>query len=294
MNFPPYIRGLIDIFSSGKRAAMALFAIGITIIVISLAISFASHYDNPDYEGNYVTVGAVTYVGAFFFVPAILALIGDLTASATREQKQQVERRARVRSAEEKLENAVKGDASPSAAGIEGDQMVGTPADALDLSVLWEVTNARLDDYHGIATGQARKSFTTAQCAIAAGFIILIGFAALSFRTHSTAASITIAALGGVAAGLAGYIGRTFIRSQETAARYLRAYFDQPLAFSRYLAAERLLSSQSDARTEERDAILRIIISAMVEGSDANSESSSNGREEFVDMLRGLLRTPNV
>jgi len=90
-------------------------------------------------------------------------------------------------------------------------QKVEIPADALDLSVLWEVTNARLDEYHGIATGQARSSFRTAQVAITAGFLLLLGFAVLSFRTHSTAASITIAVLGGIAAGLAGYIGRTFI-----------------------------------------------------------------------------------
>ncbi|MFG2723673.1 hypothetical protein [Streptomyces canus] len=38
-----------------------------------------------------------------------------------------------------------------------------------------------------------------------------------------------------------GQLGRTFVESQETASGHLRAYFDQPLMFSRFLAAERLL-----------------------------------------------------
>ncbi|MER5222033.1 MULTISPECIES: hypothetical protein [Streptomyces] len=44
------------------------------------------------------------------------------------------------------------------------------------------------------------------------------------------------------------------MKSQETAAEHLRAYFDQPLEFSRYLAAERLIA---DARleTEQRAEI---------------------------------------
>jgi len=82
---------------------MAFAAIGATIILISLFISGISNADNPYYSGNLVTVNAWTYVGAFFFVPAILAIVGDFTASATRQEKQEVERRARVRSAEEKL-----------------------------------------------------------------------------------------------------------------------------------------------------------------------------------------------
>ncbi|WP_406105592.1 hypothetical protein OG698_25245 [Streptomyces sp. NBC_01003] len=34
----------------------------------------------------------------------------------------------------------------------------------------------------------------------------------------------------------------TFVRPQETAAGHLRAYFDQPLELSHYLAAERLVA----------------------------------------------------
>jgi hypothetical protein len=94
---------------------------------------------------------------------------------------------------------------------------------------------------------------------------------------------------GGAAAALAGYIGRTFIRSQETAARYLRAYFDQPLAFSRYLAAERLLSSQSELKSEERDAMLRIIVSAMV-GALISTASRIQGMMILFNSCASCLR----
>jgi hypothetical protein len=148
------------------------------------------------------------------------------------------------------------------------------------------VTNARLDEYHTIATGQARRSFLTAQSAIVIGFLLLIGFAALSFRTHSTTASITTAVLGAVAAALTGYVSRTFVRSQETSARQLRAYFDQPLEFSRYLAAERLLSSQPDTKPEERDALLRIIIAAMVESTDTDDTLEPDLWESLRDFIQ--------
>ncbi len=152
-----------------------------------------------------------------------------------------------------------------------------TKDDLLALSALWNVTNSRLDLYHDIATSQARSSFRTAQGAIGAGFVMLVAFAVLSFRTHSTASAITTGALGAVSAALAGYIGKTFVRSQESAATHLRAYFDQPLEFSRYLAAERLLSGQQDLNEDQRAMLLRIVISAMVKAPE-HSMSTSNSK----------------
>lgn len=139
-------------------------------------------------------------------------------------------------------------------------------ADRLALPVLWDITQKRLELYHTIATRQARRSFLTAQLAIVAGFLLLITFAALATQVHTTASAITTAALGAVSAALAGYISRTFIRSQESAATHLRAYFDQPLEFSKYLAAERLLASASNTDLDgaNRAAILTALVQAMV------------------------------
>lgn len=115
------------------------------------------------------------------------------------------------------------------------------------------MNHARLDHYHGIALGQAKQSFRNAQVAMGMGFVLLIAFAVAALRADSTTGSVVAGVFGGVSAALAGYVSRTFLRSQEVSAAHLRAYFDQPLEFSRFLAAERLISRArvSDAHRAE-------------------------------------------
>ncbi|WP_406314721.1 hypothetical protein OHA77_40240 [Streptosporangium sp. NBC_01639] len=114
------------------------------------------------------------------------------------------------------------------------------------------MTHKRPDYYHQIATSQARQSFRNAQIAMTVGFVLLVVFAVLALRATTPTASIVTGALGAAAAAFAAYIGRTFARSQESAASHLRAYFDQPLEFSRYLAAERLLAAMDKLDPEQR------------------------------------------
>jgi len=94
--------------------------------------------------------------------------------------------------------------------------------------------------------------------------MLLISFAVLAANVHSTAGAITAGGLGAVAAAFAGYIGRTFVRSQDSAASHLRAYFDQPLEFSRYLGAERLLAASGELTPEQRAKILSDLVQAIV------------------------------
>lgn len=150
--------------------------------------------------------------------------------------------------------------------------------DRLTLPALWEVTHSRLDLYHRIATAQARRSFVTAQLAIGAGFALLVAFAILATQTRTTADAITTASLGAVSAALAGYISRTFVRSQESAAAHLRAYFDQPLEFSKYLAAERLLASNAELEGDKHAAILTALVQAIVTPSPSPNGSATKSR----------------
>lgn len=136
---------------------------------------------------------------------------------------------------------------------------------ALGLPELWEATHARLDLYHQIATGQAKTSFRNAQVAMVAGFLLLILFAGIALWASTTAVAIVAGGLGAVSAALAGYVAKTFIRSQEAAATHLRSYFDQPLELSRYLAAERLVAD-GDLTQEQRGEILSALVQAMVAG----------------------------
>ncbi|WP_369260450.1 hypothetical protein [Streptomyces sp. R35] len=195
-----------------------------------------------------------------------------LVRSATRrEQSPDWEPRVRLRTAEDRLEEALRRPAprqspEPEAeAEPDGGQ---PPEQDLALPALWSVTNARLALYHRIATGQASASFRNAQTAMWTGFVLLGAFTAAAAFARNTTASIVAGALGVTSAGLAGYVSRTFVRSQESAAGHLRAYFDQPLEFSRYLAAERLIA-EAELTSEQRAEILGSLVRAIVapEGS---------------------------
>jgi hypothetical protein len=95
------------------------------------------------------------------------------------------------------------------------------------------------------------------------GFVLLTAFAFLATEAKTTAAAVSAGALGAVGTAFSGYIARTFIRSQESAASHLRAYFDQPLELSRYLAAERLLANAGDLTAEQRADILSSLVGAI-------------------------------
>ncbi|MFF1962953.1 hypothetical protein ACFVW5_04895 [Streptomyces sp. NPDC058232] len=136
---------------------------------------------------------------------------------------------------------------------------------ALGLPELWEATHARLGLYHDIATGQAKKSFRNAQAAMVLGFALLVLFVVLALSASTTARVIVAGGLGAVSAALAGYVSRTFVRSQEAAATHLRSYFDQPLELSRYLAAERLIAD-GNLTQEQRGEVLSALVQAMVSG----------------------------
>ncbi|MEV8404284.1 ATP-binding protein [Streptomyces niveus] len=167
--------------------------------------------------------------------------------------------RERVRQAEAELEDELRSRHTDSSEAEAEDEA------RLTLSALWAVTHRRLDHYHSIALGQAAKSFRNAQIAMAIGFVLLVGFAIVGLLASTTAGAVVAGALGAVSAALAGYVSRTFVKSQETAAGHLRAYFDQPLEFSRYLAAERLIA---DARLEagQRVEIVGALVQAMIAG----------------------------
>lgn len=154
--------------------------------------------------------------------------------------------------------NQVPGQRDPDA----GEVVRRSP---LELAALWDTTHARLDLYHQIATGQAKTSFRNAQIAMGVGFLLLILFAGVALWASTTAVAIVAGGLGAVSAALAGYVAKTFIRSQEAAATHLRSYFDQPLELSRYLAAERLVAD-GDLTQEQRGEILSALVQAMVAG----------------------------
>lgn len=197
----------------------------------------------------WISIGALLASLLFF---GLSKFFGDLKPDEVEESQ------ARVQVAEEQLE-----------ASLAQRSATQEPADRdrsqLALANLWSVTHARLHQYHKIALGQAEKSFRNAQRSMLIGFALLVGFTILALKAESTAASAAAAVLGSASAALAGFVSRTFIRSQEAAATHLQRYFDQPLEFSRYLAAERLIAD-SNLNNEQRAEILSVLVRAMISG----------------------------
>ncbi|MGW1894129.1 hypothetical protein ACWCP6_28360 [Streptomyces sp. NPDC002004] len=179
------------------------------------------------------------------------------------------EARERLREAERGLEESLR---------QSGDTNEVETEKRLLLSDLWTVTHRRLDHYHGIATNQASRSFRNAQGAMGTGFVLLIGFTLLAMTARTATASIVAGTLGVTSAALAGYVGRTFVRSREASASHLRAYFNQPLEFSRYLAAERLIS-EAQLTNEARAEILASLVQAMVTPPPALADPPSVNAE---------------
>jgi hypothetical protein len=86
---------------------------------------------------------------------------------------------------------------------------------------------------------------------------VVAGIAAF---TKSGTGAIAASAIGVAGAGLSGYVGATFMKSQAASAEQLRAYFLQPVEFARVLAAERLLDKVEPG---ERARIVERIVQSM-------------------------------
>lgn len=148
-------------------------------------------------------------------------------------------------------------------AGIELQQAEAEAGEQdLGLAALWALTQRRLDYCHKIATSQAEKSFTYGVVAAGVGFLVLLATVIAAAASKSTAASAAAGVVGLAASGLSGYLGATFIRLHESSTEQLRAYFTQPLEFSRYLAAERLLGS---LRRRAKEPATRDLIRALAD-----------------------------
>ncbi|MGW3413572.1 TRADD-N-associated membrane domain-containing protein [Streptomyces sp. NPDC000888] len=141
---------------------------------------------------------------------------------------------------------------------------------------LWIATQKRLDYYHKIATSQAEKSFLYAQIAASTGFFVLITSAVIAAFARSTTGSVVAGAAGVTASGLGAYIGSTFTKTQERSSAQLEAYFKQPLEFSKYLAAERLVETLAQA---DRSPAIRDIITAITGGQTSPRESTEKAPE---------------
>jgi len=85
--------------------------------------------------------------------------------------------------------------------------------------------------------------------------------AGIAAFTKTGTAAIAASVIGVAGAGLSGYIGATFMKSQAASGEQLRAYFLQPVEFARILAAEWLLEKVDES--PERAKVIERIVQAI-------------------------------
>ncbi|MER5298944.1 hypothetical protein ABT039_05705 [Streptomyces lasiicapitis] len=248
-------------------------------IAIGFGINWLSSSAMAESAAQWLTVGIA------------IATTGGITY-ATWVQQRQADRaidvgRERVREAERGVEGALAARSGPAIAVTREETEAQHDRRDLALSRLWSLTHRRLDLYHEIATNQARRSFVSAQISMGVGFALLVLFVALALNVSSTTGAIVTGGLGAVSAALAGFISKTFVKSQQSAADHLKAYFDQPLEFSRYLAAERLLADAS-LSDEKRAEVVAVLVQTIAAGPGPNAPLDANGlAQQLQDLLPG-------
>ncbi|MFI8942780.1 hypothetical protein [Streptomyces syringium] len=260
-------------------------ATGVTLLV-GAAIWFAGDISQGSAEAG----EGAERLGAVFAL--LTAVVTPAAAFAAWVRQRQADRaidagRERVREAERGVEGALAARSGPAIAGTRKEAEAQHDRRDLALARLWSLTHRRLDLYHEIATNQARRSFVSAQISMGVGFALLVLFVVLALNVSSTTGVIVTGGLGAVSAALAGFISKTFVKSQQSAADHLKAYFDQPLEFSRYLAAERLLAD-TGLSDEKRAEVVAVLVQLIAAGPGANAALDVNGlAQQIQDLLPG-------
>lgn len=111
---------------------------------------------------------------------------------------------------------------------------------------LWRASRERIEHYHRVVQTQSEQSFRHAIWAMWGGLVFLLLTAVIAALGGSADRTVGVTIISALATGLAGYLGRTFIRNQEAASKQMRAYFAEPVEQTRSLTAERIASSIED------------------------------------------------
>lgn len=177
-----------------------------------------------DQTTRYLIAGAAGIIAAFSYVQA---LTGLSTARARFQEEQEREASQGVRAAISEIE------------------------DGTELPALFRLNRRQIEEFHVLTKGQASSAYVASQIAMSAGLLVLIAGSAVAIAINDPASKATAGALTAIGSLLAGYIGRTFIRTYERTLVQLNHFFEQPLLSSYLLTAERLVGRVSPDNRDE-------------------------------------------
>jgi hypothetical protein len=161
----------------------------------------------------------------------------------------------------------------------------------IELPNLIELNRLMLDNYHGIATNQATRSFRSSQRAMWTGFAWLILCFSAGFIFPNPGAPLLIGSLAATGGALAAFLGRTYLRVYERSLQQLNQYFNQPLLNSYYLNAERLIDELSP---DKKDEFLGTLLVKLLEGTGVLAKDNGSRREGTSTNGLGRSRKPRT
>jgi hypothetical protein len=147
---------------------------------------------------------------------------------------------------------------------------------SMELPALLRLNRKQIDEYHVLTKGQAASSYLNSQIAMGAGFLILAAGATIALAAHDPTTKVASAAVTAVGGALAGYLGRTFIRTYERTLSQLNFFFEQPLVNSYILTAERLVREMG---SDKRDATYERLVEGLIEAASRRAVVSSAERQ---------------
>jgi uncharacterized protein HemX len=96
------------------------------------------------------------------------------------------------------------------------------------------------------------------------GFIALIVLGFVAARADNGTAAIAASAVAVAGAAIGGYIGATFMKTQEHSSNQMSQYFTQPVELLRALSAERLAATLEPA---DKAKAMQMIIDGVMRGN---------------------------
>ncbi|MFE1878026.1 hypothetical protein ACFW9N_45555 [Streptomyces sp. NPDC059496] len=146
-------------------------------------------------------------------------------------------------------------DQRKAAAQRKDAQRLDSAADDLrermELASLVNFNRILLDQYHGIATKQANKSFYSSVGAMILGLAVLVVAFFASMQFNALGERVFIGSLTLLSTVFVGYIGKTFMAVYDRSLQQLNQYFNQPVMNQYFLSAERIVDRLDDETKNE-------------------------------------------
>lgn len=144
----------------------------------------------------------------------------------------------------------------------EADRELDTMEDAGDILALLRYNRSQMMEYDKAAKLQEQRANRSAQMATWVGFLIIAaGALVVLIRPLNTSQTIATTALLACGAALSGYCARTFFQAARAATQNSVYYFQNPLAVSYLLQAERLAETlPEDEGTAQKEEVIRAFI----------------------------------